>query len=149
MKVTYTPGEGDVQIWDFDPDQVPQSQAEMIERRYGSGPGQWDAWVDDCRRGGARARKILLWHLLRQTHHTLRFEDVPDFRMGQVKVEHSLEELLTIRDRVLKSNLTTDEKDGVLAALDLEITEQMGDDAPPADVEPAEAGSGKALPNSA
>lgn len=151
MKVTYSPADGDVQVYDFDPDDVPQSQAEMIEARYGRGPGQWELWIEDVRRGGARARKVLLWHLLRQVHHTLRYEDVPDFKMGQVKVEHSLGELLTIREKVLKSNLADDEKDGVLAALDVEITEQMGDDASATDepAEPVKAAPGKASKTSA
>lgn len=124
MKITYTAGPDDVQSWDFDPDDVTQSQAEMVEKRYGQ---NWDTFLIDVRQGSARARKVLLWHLLRQTHHTLRIEDVPDFRMGDLKVEHSLDELLHIRDRVFKANLAQDEKEGILAALDLEITEAMGE----------------------
>lgn len=124
MKITYTAGPDDVQRWDFDPDNVTQSQAELVEKRYGQ---NWDSFLTDVRQGSARARKVLLWHLLRQVHHTLRIEDVPDFRMGDVKVEHSLDELLHIRDRVVKASLAEDEKEGILAALDLEITEAMGE----------------------
>lgn len=122
MKVTYTTGD-EPRTWDFDPAEVPQSQAEIIEKRYGQ---LWDQFLSDVRQGSARARRVLLWHLLRQEHHTLRFEDTPDFKMGQVKVEHSVAELLLVRDRVAKANLDADEKDGILAALDVEITEQMG-----------------------
>lgn len=124
MKVTYTAGPDDVQQWDFDPDEVTQSQAELIEKRYGQ---NWDTFLTDVRQGSAKARKVLLWHMLRLTHHTLRYEDTPDFKMGALKVEHSLDEMLHIRDRVLKSNLAEEEKEGILAALDVEITEAMGE----------------------
>jgi hypothetical protein len=134
MKVTYTPVGGEPQVWGFEPDDVPQSQAEMIEKRYGG--RNWDQFLQDCRQGSARARKVLLWHLLRQVHHTLRLEDVPDFKMGAVKVEHTVAELLVLRDRINKASLDDEEKDGILAALDIEITEAMGD-------EPAEAEPGK------
>jgi hypothetical protein len=124
VKVTYNAGEGEPRVWDFDPDEVPQSQAEIIEKRYGQ---LWDSFLSDVRQGSARARRVLLWHLLRREHHTLRLEDTPDFKMGQVKVEHSVEELLRVRDRVAKANLDPEEKDGMLAMLDVEITEQMGE----------------------
>lgn len=130
MKVTYTAGEGDITVWDFDPDEVPQSQAEMVEKRYGK---NWDSFLVDVRAGSAKARRVLLWHLLRQAHHTLRYEDTPDFKMGAVKVSHSVEELLEVRERVEKSNLPDEDREGILAALDVEISEGM-----------AEAESGKA-----
>jgi hypothetical protein len=68
---------------------------------------------------------VLLWHLLRQVHHTLRFEDTPDFKMGAVKVEHSVDELVQIRERVAKSSLPDDDREAILAALDVEISEAM------------------------
>jgi hypothetical protein len=125
MKVTYTAGPDDVTVWEFEPDDVPQSQAELIEKRYGK---NWDSFLGDVRSGSAKARRVLLWHMLRQTHHTLRLEDVPDFKMGAVKVEHSVAELVEVRDRVAKSSLPDEDKEGLLAALDVEITEAMAGD---------------------
>ena len=124
MRVTYTAGPGDVTVWEFDPDDILQSQAEMVEKRYGK---NWDTFLVDVRSGSAKARKVLLWHLQRQTHHTLRFEDTPDFKMGAVKVEHSVDELLLIRERVAKSSLPDEDKDAVLAALDVEISDGMAE----------------------
>jgi hypothetical protein len=145
VKVTYKESaEAQPRVWNFDPDEVPQSQAEIIEKRYGQ---LWDQFLADVRQGSAKARRVLLWHLLRLEHHTLRFEDTPDFKMGAVKVEHSVEELLRVRDRVAKANLDPEEKDGILAALDVEITEQMGD-APAPEPEP-ELKPGKASKTSA
>lgn len=135
MKVIYTPGEGDVQEYSFVPDDVAQSQAEMVEKRYGK---NWDEFLQDVRGGNAKARKVLLWHLLRQTHHTLRFEDTPDFKMGAVTVSFDLDELMVIRNAVLKANLSDEDREAVLTALDLDLTEAMG--------EQADEGLGKAEP---
>lgn len=125
MKVTYKVADNDVTVWEFNPDDTPQSQAELMEKRYG---GNWDAFLTDVRSGSARARRVLLWHLLRRTHHTLRYEDVPDFPMGAVKVEHSVDELRFIRDRVLKAALPAEEREQILTALDIEITEVLSGD---------------------
>jgi hypothetical protein len=124
MKVTYTAGPDDVTVWEFDPDDVWQAQAEMVEKRYGK---NWDTFLIDVRQGSARARRVLLWHLQRQVHHTLRLEDVPDFKMGAVKVEHSVDELILIRDRVAKSSLSEEDKEGLLAAFDVEISDAMAE----------------------
>lgn len=143
MKVTYNPSGDSPRVWFFDPDEVPQSQAEMIEKRYGQ---LWDAFLADVRQGSARARRVLLWHLLRLEHHTLRLEDTPDFKMGALKVEHTVDELLTLRGRILKASLPDDERDGILAALDVEITEAMGEEPEP---ESGQVEPGKASPTSA
>jgi hypothetical protein len=45
--------------------------------------------------------------------------------MDELVVTHSHGELLTLRDRVLKANLPEEEREAVLAALDIEITEAM------------------------
>jgi hypothetical protein len=148
MKVTYAPEGAEPQVWDWDPDKVTQSQAEMIEKRHG---GRWDAFTEDVRAGGARARRVLLWHLQRQTHHTLRYEDTPDFRMGDLRLEFDLDELALIRDRVMKSDLSDQEKEGVLLGLDIELTERMGEAAvdEPTEVEPGKAPEVEASPTSA
>ena len=122
MFVTYTPEGGDVQRWEFDPGRVRQSEAEILEKRYG---GTYDKLRASIVTGESRARKVLLWHLLRRDHHALRFEDTPDFFMDELKVEHSHGELLTLRDRVLKANLPEDERDAVLTALDIELTDAI------------------------
>lgn len=138
MKVTYREAkDAEPRVWVFDPEEVPQSQAEMIEKRYGR---NWDAFLQDVRQGSAKARKVLLWHLLRRELHTLRYEDTPDFRMGAVVVEHTLDELLVLRDRVAKaSGLEEEERQQVLAALDDDITAAEAETA-------GEATEGKATP---
>lgn len=132
MKVVYSPEGAEIQTWHFDPDKVRRTQAELIEKRYGK---NWDEFLQDVRGGSMGARTVLFWHLLRLTHHTLRFEDTPDYAAGELKVSYDLDELLTIRDRVLKSGLSAEDKEAVLAALDVDISEAMADE--PEDVSPA------------
>lgn len=122
MDVTYSPEDGETQRWRFDPKRVRASKAEMIEKRYGE---SWEMWQGHLQQGNIKARRVLLWHLLTLDHPTLRWEDVPDFYAGELKVEHNVAELTEIRERILKSNLPEDEKEAIFAALDTEITEAM------------------------
>lgn len=128
MFVTYTPDEGDAQRWEFDPDRIRQSRAEIIEKRYGK---NWDQFRAGVQSGDSKARRVLLWHLLSLEHHTLRYEDVPDFFMGAVLVEHSRGELVVLRDRLTKANLPADEREQMLTALDIEITNAIDSEAAP------------------
>lgn len=122
MFVTYAPEGGDEQRWDFDPGKVRASKAEMIEKRFGD---SWDKWLAAVQQGGMKARRVLLWHLLTVDHPTLRAEDVPDFYAGEVTVEHNVAELRDIRERVLKANIAEDEKEQVIVALDVQISDAI------------------------
>lgn len=122
MRVTYSPENGDRQEWDFDPNRVRQADAELIEKRYG---GRWAEFLLDVEGGGAKSRRVLLWHLMRRTHNTLRYEDVPDFYMGELEVDYTLSELGGIRERVLKMSIPEDEREQILTALDLGITDAL------------------------
>lgn len=136
MKVTYKPDGGEPQLWTWDPGDVRQSEAEAIQKRYG---GTWDDFAAGVRNGDARARRILLWHFQRQTHPTLRYEDTPDFRMRELTVEFDVDELIAIRDRVLKADLPAEERDAALASVEYEIAERMGSVPDPVDVDPGKA----------
>lgn len=119
MFVTYSPENGDPQIWEFDPRKVRASQAELVEKRYAK---QWDMFLSDLMQGSMGARRVLLWHLIRLTHHTLRFEDTPDFYAGELVVEFSREELLDMRSAVeANKGLDEDSRKVMLAAIDDEI----------------------------
>jgi len=124
MHISYTPPpeEGDEQEWDFDPGRVRASVAEMIERRFGE---NYDAWQAGIQSGNIKARRVLLWHLLSLEHPRLRFEEVRDFYADEVKVQFSVAELTTIRDRLQRANLSEDKREQALAAIDLEMTEAM------------------------
>jgi len=136
MKVTYAPDGSEPQEWTWDPGDVRQSEAEAIQKRFG---GTWDDFAAGIRSGDAKARRILLWHFQRQQHPQLRYEDTPDFRMRELRVEYDLDELIQIRDRVLKADLSSDERDAVLAGVEYEISERIGEVPEPVEVEPGKA----------
>jgi hypothetical protein len=122
MRITYAPEDGDRQEWDFDPDRVRSSLAEMIERKYGE---TWEQFCAGVQSGNMRARRVLLWHLLRLEHPALRYEDVPDFYASELKVQYSVAELNDIRDRLQKMHLPETQRDSAMAALDVEMTSAM------------------------
>lgn len=97
MFVEYDPEDGTgKQTWTFDPDDVMQSDAEGIEKAYGQ---SWEVWLHGLRTREAKARRVLLWQMLREKHREaggrikLRYEDTPDFRMRQVVVHMSSDEM--------------------------------------------------------
>jgi len=117
--ITYKSEGNDPQIWEFDPNRVRASQAEMIEKRYGQ---PWDTFLRDLIKGSMLARRVLLWHLTRLQHHTLRYEDTPDFYSSELTVEFSRAELQGMRATAETSKALADgERAQALAALDDEI----------------------------
>jgi hypothetical protein len=121
--VKYMPeGQEQPTEWEFDPDRVRQSDAEMIEKRAGQ---RWNVWVEEIQAGSAASRRVLLWHLMRKQHHTLRLEDVPDFYMGELEIDYSLADLQKLRALVEESSLDDAEKTSRIQRLDLEIANRL------------------------
>ncbi len=114
MDVTYDPEDGSPpQSWVFDPDDVLRSEATAIEKAFG---GSWEEWIGLLRVRHAKARTVLLWHLLRQQHPKLLFQDTPDFRMRQIKVEMSSAELREVYDQISRTKMSEDIRDAFEAA---------------------------------
>lgn len=123
MYVRWDPANGEpVREFDFDPEDVLRSEAKAIEKQYGKG---WEQWLNALRIKEADARATLLWHLLKQEHKALRFEDVPDFRMRQMKVEMSSKELRELKARTEKMKWTEDERDQLRMAFEIDIADAM------------------------
>lgn len=140
MLVTYKPEDNpeDVKSWVFKPGRVRQSEAAVIEKVYGQ---NWDQFCAEAQAGSIRARRVLLWHLMRRDHPVLRFEDVPDIYTDELLVEHSVEELRVVRERVEKSGLSEADREMALGVIDGQIAD--------AEAREAEAGGeGKATSNS-
>ena len=120
MKVVYRPDGGEAQSWTYKPGKVRAGDAELIERRVGV---SWDEFNRQVAQGSALARRALLWHFQRQTHPTLRFEDV-DFAMDELRVEFDRDEIATIREQLAKVKLPDgvpeQAREAVLASLDAE-----------------------------
>lgn len=122
MLVKYMPeGQEKPTEWDFNPDRVRVTEAEMIEKRSGL---SWSKWVEAIQAGNANARRVLLWHLQKKTHHTLRLEDV-DFCMGELEIDYSLTDLQVLRAKVEASSMSDKEKADVIDRLDLEIANRL------------------------
>lgn len=126
MFITYSPAEGDVQRWDFNPSKLRSLEAEMIEKRYGD---NFDNFRSALIAGSVKARRVALWHLLSRRHPTLKFEDV-DFALGEVEVSFSRSELLNIRDSMERSfPFESDaERAAMLAAMNEQIAEAPDED---------------------
>ena len=144
MQVTYAPEgtpEGTApRVWEFDPNRVRAVRAEMIEKRYGN---RYAEWVTNVQRGEARARRVLLWHLMNLDHPHLKLEDVPDFMMGEVEVDYAISDLQRLRVEVSESAMDDKTKEETLERLDLEIATRLGKTLD--EVTPEELGKGDPL----
>ncbi len=142
MLVKFSPeNQVEPSTWEFHPEKVKQSAAELIERRSGLTYAQWAKAVGD---GSALARKVLLWHLMTRDGHPLRIEDVPDFFFGDLTIEPDLDELRRVREQVETStDIGGSEKSEALNAIDLEIAKQLGrSELTPADLGKADSPDG-------
>ena len=123
MYVRWDPENGEpVREFAFDPEDVLRSEAKAIEKQYGK---SWEQWLNNLRIKEADARTVLLWHLLRQEHKGLNFNDVPDFRMRQMKVEMSSAELRELMKRTEKMKWTDEERDQLRMAFEVDIADAM------------------------
>lgn len=120
MIIKFAAENQDPRTWEFVPRKVRQSAAEMIEKRAGCG---FNEWVLQVQQGHARAWKVLIWHLLcRETNYAVRWEDVPDFAMGEVDVELDLAEWIQTREVAATSPAIGDvDREAALAQIDAQI----------------------------
>jgi hypothetical protein len=120
MLVTYKPDDQEPRSWTFNPGRVRLSEAAAVEKQYGSA---WEQFAAEVQAGSAKARRVLLWFLMRRDHPTLRFEDTPDLYLDELVLEHSLDELRMVRDRVAKAGLSESEESTALSILDDQIAQ--------------------------
>lgn len=98
MEVIYTPDGGDEQRWSFRPKKFPSGEAEAIESATGF---MWDEFAQAVLKGSVRARRGLLWVLLRRQHPTIKFADV-SFTLDELRLEMELDELQAMRGELEK-----------------------------------------------
>ena len=89
MWVTYRPDDQDEQEWWLDLDDMGDAEAEIIESRSG---WDWDEWKVHLLKGSTRARRALLWTLLKRRHPSLRYDDVHSSRKS-FEIEFDAQEL--------------------------------------------------------
>lgn len=136
MKVTYkpeNPADGEHREWQFNSARVRSQVCIVIEKTWGK--GDYDEWRDAVLKGDTHARRVLLWHLLKQENATLRFDDTPDFYYDELSVEFDAIELRAYREQVesmvLKPGVSEADREAFLRAIDDELAER-GDEAPKA-----------------
>ncbi|MFA7117119.1 MAG: hypothetical protein WC140_07835 [Bacteroidales bacterium] len=123
MIVTYSPAGQDNQVWTWDPGQVRAKDAELIEDKFG---GTWDEFNLQLLQGRMRARRVLLWHLLRSEHPTIRIDDI-DFAASELTLDLQPAELQLMREGIQKAaGLSEDKRDLALQLIDQQITEAGG-----------------------
>lgn len=124
MFVEWDPEDGsDPQTWDFDPNDVLRKDAALIEKHYGG--GGWDAWLQGLRIGEINARVVLLWYMLKLVHPKYRFEDVPDFRVRQLKVQMGVRELKELYERAKKTKLAPDVREAFESQFEIDMQEAL------------------------
>lgn len=117
-----TPRVGEGWEREFNPQRVRQSRAEMIEKRYGA---RYSEWIKEIQAGEAKARRVLVWHLLSLEHPTFRMEDVPDFMFGELELDYSVADLQKLRHEVQESAMDDAAKAETLDRLDMEIATRL------------------------
>lgn len=124
MQVTWDPENGEQpQVWQFDPDDVFRKDAELIEKHYAR--GSYDQWRAALMIGEIAARAVLLWYMLKQVHPKVRYEDVPDFRVRQLKTEMGTSELKMLWERVKRMKLDADTREAFNAQFEADMADAM------------------------
>lgn len=123
MQVQWDPENGeDKQVWQFDPDDVLRKDAQLIEKHYG---GSWDQWRAGLMTGQINARAVLLWYMMKLIHPKTRFEDLPDFRVRQLKTEMGTLELKDLWKRAQKMKLSPDVREAFEAQFEGDMADAM------------------------
>jgi hypothetical protein len=89
LKVTYSPEDGDEQVFDYNPNKLMSAEREALEKRTGK---PFSDFAMGVLRGDALCRRALLHVLLKRQHPTIRFEDV-DFLWDELRVEMTVGEI--------------------------------------------------------
>lgn len=123
MQVEWDPEDGSVkQEWTFDPGDVDRKSAILIEKHFG---GSWDQFLAGLMLGQIQARAALLWYMMYLVHDKVRFEDIPNFRVRQLKVYQGVTELKDLWKRVQRMKLPEDQMDAFTAQFEEDMKDAM------------------------
>lgn len=119
----YGPGDGEKREWIWKPRDAPSFEAEALEDASG-----WDfpEFLQRFIAGSTRARRALLWVLLRREHPGLRFEQV-SFTMGELADEYDDDEIAAARAALAEQESNPD--DALDDAARQRLAEVLADDA--------------------
>lgn len=124
MLVEYTPdGQTEPTTWTYTRNKVMSKRGEMIERVYGD---TFERWNVALVQGSARARRVLLWHLIGMEHPRLKYADLDDYRTDQLVLRFDSSELKGMRDNVgSDKKMSEDERDAMTGYLHAEYVAAM------------------------
>lgn len=125
MIVVYTPSDDTRRTMDFAPDEIDVEDAELIEEYSGM---SFNEFTQAAMEGRARALKVCLWLLLRGDLPTLKYKDVPKFKMGDVKIELGRAELEQLRSNLNK--VPESKREAVREYVENGLAEYEGEPAP-------------------
>lgn len=100
MKVTYSPDDGDEQVFDYNPNKLLSAEREALEKRTGK---SFQDFAMGVLRGNALCRRALLHVLLKRQHPTIAFDDV-DFCWDELTVEMTKGEITLAVERLREKN---------------------------------------------
>lgn len=114
MKVTYTPEDGDEQVFDYNPNKLLSAEREALEKRTGR---SFNEFAMGVLKGNALCRRALLHVLQKRQHPTIAFDDV-DFCWDELKVEMTKGEITLAVARLREKNGDEDLAESMLKAYD-------------------------------
>lgn len=120
MYLTYKPsgGEGESQEFIFIPGQCDNFDSEAIENATA---WTWEEFLMNLRKGSVKARRALLWILLRRVHRGLQLRDV-HFKNSEVELEYDKNEMQDLingfRDQPEQPGM---DKGSILEMMELEV----------------------------
>jgi len=114
----YTPEGSEPQEWPIDLGKLRTMEVEAIEKVTGLDYGV--EYKQRLLKGNGRARRALLWTLLRRRHSTLRFEDV-DFADAELELGMDKGELAEMRKTLTEVPMDEGERAIALSLIDQQI----------------------------
>lgn len=100
MRVTYSPEDGDEQIFDYNPNKLMSAEREALEKRTGK---NFQDFSQGVLSGHALCRRALLHVLLKRQHPGISFDDV-DFAWDELKVEMTKGEITLAVESMRQKN---------------------------------------------
>lgn len=89
MLLVYKPdGTDEPQVFPYNPRKLMSVERELIEKISGK---LYAEWSQDVVRGGSRARRVLLYIMLKRQHPTIKYDDV-DFAWDELTLQQSKQE---------------------------------------------------------
>lgn len=105
MIVTFSPPGSDPRTWLFDPDTFPEPDAERVEELTGL---LWQEAQEAIVKGGAKARRALVFCFERRDHPSLSWASFGDFPAGAISVEYTKDEMAKLAEQVKTAPGITD-----------------------------------------